>query len=197
MKQTIITVLTLATFSTMTFSPVFAKEQSVPENTQITSSSSDYSTNLNELSQYVTVENNQYVMNLPNNADIPSNVINDANAMINYSNQQIKQNNLTIDPVSKIASSSGIQTRSWGKNKVEFHWNYVRVYIDAGNLRLYYQVGVAALGGALAAVAENPLLIGAISGVTTGLGMQADKIKDGIWYDYNFILRQITQFGKQ
>ncbi|MEG2507719.1 MAG: hypothetical protein RR916_07405 [Anaerorhabdus sp.] len=80
---------------------------------------------------------------------------------------------------------------------MQFGWNYVRVYIDAGNLRLILAGGVGAVGGALAALATTVGMGAAIGGVTAILGIQASGVKDGIWFDYNFFYQRVTDCGFQ
>lgn len=73
-----------------------------------------------------------------------------------------------------------IKTRSWGKNDIEFYWNFARIYIDAGNVRLALQAGFT-----IGSVYAPARIISAVLGV---LGVASSNIKHGIWFDYNYFI---------
>ncbi|MEG0410083.1 MAG: hypothetical protein RR538_03895 [Erysipelotrichaceae bacterium] len=174
--------------------PLSAKESSIDAVAETTANNYTY---LSELDKYVSVKDNKFILNIPENVDISQEVRYAAEQQIAISNQKINENNLTIDPNTKTAHTSSISPRKWGKNDMQFGWNYVRVYIDAGNLRLILAGGVGAVGGALAALATTVGMGAAIGGVTAILGIQASGVKDGIWFDYNFFYQRVTDCGFQ
>lgn len=51
-----------------------------------------------EIFKLVSVQNNQYVLNIPNNKDIPETVVQAANTEINASNLLITKSKLIINP---------------------------------------------------------------------------------------------------
>ncbi|MDE6195557.1 MAG: hypothetical protein K2F55_01670, partial [Erysipelotrichaceae bacterium] len=80
--------------------------------------------------------------------------------------------------------------RGRGKNGIEFHWNYARIFIDAGNLSLALQIGFTA--GTIYAPANIIKL------VCGGLGIVSSRIEHGIWFDYNYFIGVLCgNFGLQ
>lgn len=58
-------------------------------------------TDINELDKYVSVENNTFVLNVPENSNISSEKVQMARQEIESVNNSIKNNNLLIDPETK------------------------------------------------------------------------------------------------
>lgn len=175
MKKLLSLLVSIMTVFSLAIMPISAKEKVVIE-----------SENYEELDRYIEVVNNEYVLNLPDNVYLENDDLANVEKMLTESNNAIRENDLTINPNTKTAILSGVQTRAWGKNDIEFHWNFVRVYIDAGNLRIALTVGVGGLGGALAFLATSGWAAGAIGAATAALGIAANNVTDGIWFDYNY-----------
>lgn len=185
MKKILSMLMSIIMMFSFSMLPTQAKEKLV-----ITSS--DY----HEVDPYIEVVDNKFVLNLPDNIYIEDENLVIINELINKSNEEIAKNNLIIDLNTKSATLSGVSTRAWGKNDIEFYWNFARVYIDAGNLRIALTVGVGGLGGVLSYLATAGWAAGAIGAVTAALGIAANNIQDGIWFDYNY-LTGINNFGFQ
>ncbi len=154
------------------------------------------SSNIQKLDPYVKVINNEFVLDLPDNIYLDENDFITTQRMIAEANKIVRENNLTIHPETKTAIIYGVQTRAWGKNDIEFHWNFARVYIDAGNLRIALTAGVGGLGGALGFLVTSGWGAAAIGAASAALGIAANNITHGIWFDYNYILG-VTACGLQ
>lgn len=161
--------------------------------------------NIQELDQFVKVENNQYVLDIPDYVIIDNNLKNNLIIKNKEINKIILEENYLINLETKIASPS-IQTRAYGVNKISFSWNSIIVRMDAGLVRLLAGLGtgvgvgvalpkIAAVFPALAAVLgkkvwAGPLLEG-IVGIVTG-DLYKGVIKDGLEIHYNFFLLKVT-----
>lgn len=88
--------------------------------------------------------------------------------------------------------------RGFGVNKITFHWNYARVYLDRNQARALFQAGLAggstALGGFLGGIG------GAAAGAAIGAYLSSvlgSYPNSGIWVDYNYYNRRVNAFGWQ
>ncbi|MDD6407521.1 MAG: hypothetical protein PUF82_05940 [Lactobacillus equicursoris] len=61
---------------------------------------------INDLDEYVEVQNNQYVLNIPSNSNFTEQEIKVAKEVIEESNENVKRKKLVIDPVTKEASET-------------------------------------------------------------------------------------------
>ncbi len=143
--------------------------------------------NLEILDPYVEVINNQYVLSIPKDVHINSSLLQQAQIMINKTNEVIQKENLTIDPVTKTAtlydSAPVFYAYKQGVNKVTFHWNRARIYLSKSTVK-------AIKGGSLGALG---FLTDYLPNVTTKLvaaillGIIGTKeVKGGLWFDYNY-----------
>lgn len=96
-----------------------------------------------------------------------------------------------VDTNNEVTTIQYKKYRAWGKNHIEFHWNYARIYIDAGNLRLAARVGLV-VGSKYYAPAA------VISSILTILNIDITKsINHGIWFDYNYFFKFQGKCGLQ
>lgn len=109
--------------------------------------------NIQELNQFVKVENNQYVLDIPDYVIIDNNLKNDLIIKNKEINKIILEENYLINPETKVASPS-IRTRAYGVNSISFIWNAVIVKMDAGLVRLLAGLGTGVgVGVALTKIA--------------------------------------------
>lgn len=170
--------------------PVFAQEKSVylENNTEKT---------YTEFDEFVIVQNNKYVLNIVDETSFNKEDLETVKLMIQKANETIIKENLIINPSNKIATPK-IATRAYGKNAIEFHWNYARIYLDAGQTKALVNAAIAggstALGGFLGKV--GGATAGAIIGgyLSTVVG---DNIKNGVWVNYNYFACRVNNFGWQ
>ena len=165
----------------------------------------------NELNQYVSVRNNQFVLTIPSGLNISSEKIQRANAEIIASNSLIKKFGLTIDTKTGVASESlslyvnPIQSRIYGKNGIlAIGWNYIRVGLDRGLVKDILSVGWGILGGGSALLAkkigipgkyatEIAGIVGAAIGAVLGNHVKAEAV----WFDFNTFTYTVSAFGYQ
>lgn len=84
---------------------------------------------------------------------------------------------------------------SAGRNDIQVHWNYVRIFIDKSNLNKYKNIGSGALGAAVGARGGVP---GAVIGsVVGGVIAEFTHFDNGMWFDFNFAMRKVTAYGWQ
>lgn len=147
---------------------------------------------------YVTVKNNQYVLNLPADNKFSKTEINEAQILIDHSNQVITQTNAVINMTTKVASLYPIQAFSYGKNDIQIHWNYARIYLNKSQTKALVSAaiggGSTALGGFLGSVG------GAAAGAAIGAyiaSIAGDNIKNGCWVDFNYFTKTVNKFGWQ
>lgn len=164
------------------------------------------------------MENNQYVLSEEVKSVVSKQDYDAAKQMISQTNKSIEKTGSVINKETKVATNSftltddGSRIKSlnksmlsksgkkyhYGVNKVTFHWNYIRVYL---NKNLAQDVAVGTLGGATALIAEYvsgaaaTFAVGAIgAAITNHVG---NSVKGGVWVDYNFLTRAVTGFGWQ
>lgn len=210
--------ITLATLGAGLFltttTPVSADTTSTNKTTlNANQNSTQYSTNkknseisqekLNKLDKYVVVQNNQYVLQTPSTNEFTTQEIKQAQQMITKANETVATNNAHIDTETKEATiptntSSGIATRSAGKNDIKIHWNYARVYLNKNQAKALTQAAISGGSTALGGFFGN--IGGAAAGAAIGgylSSVVGDNFKNGIWVDYNFYTQTINRFGWQ
>ena len=106
-----------------------------------------------------------------------------ARETIKKSNEQINNIQTTkfFDRNNKTVKTADSFSRSYGKTAIEYYWNYVRVFIDAGVINLAISSGVA-IGGVYV---PYQLVQAALSVVGVVIGTHP-IVSDGIWFDYNY-----------
>lgn len=145
---------------------------------------------------YVQVQNNQYVLELPQNMKVNKNDIDNVSSYISKANQIIAEEHLTINPNTKIATKtfedpSQVGVRSAGKNHVDVYWNYARVFLSKNSVNNIIAGGSGGLGA----------LVGFIPGVGLGAAVAigivlsivgSQQVNNGIWFDYNYLIGIFT-----
>lgn len=170
--------------------PVYAEEKSVYLD-------NNKEKNYNEFDKFVIVQNNKYVLNIVDETVFNQEDLETVKLMVEKANETIVNEDLIIDPSNKIATPR-IATRAYGKNAIEFHWNYARIYLDAGQTKALVNATIAggstALGGFFGQIggAAAGAIIGAYLSTVIG-----DNIKNGVWVDYNYFAGRVNNFGWQ
>lgn len=170
--------------------PVYAEEKSVYLD-------NNKEKNYNEFDKFIIVQNNKYVLNIVDETVFNQEDLETVKLMIEKANETIVNEDLIIDPSNKIATPR-IATRAYGKNAIEFHWNYARIYLDAGQTKALVNATIAggstALGGFFGQIggAAAGAIIGAYLSTVIG-----DNIKNGVWVDYNYFAGRVNNFGWQ
>lgn len=163
------------------------------------------SSNWNELDPYVKIQNNSFYLDLPDNVELSSELYSAVTNHLSSINEEIKENDLTIDVKTRrvYLPNQTFSTRSYGKNAVYFHWNYLEIYLDAGMVQSITTTGVGALWGLagiytpiLAAHPVITLSIGAIFSLVAN-AVASSGIKDGIVLHLNFLGGGVTYIGRQ
>lgn len=103
-----------------------------------------------EIDKYVIVKNNQFVINIPNSAKISPKVIEDAQKQLDISNKLVKDNGLTINPLTKSANITSLKTRKLPANENRLEsWGFRSIFRSnaAVNTRvnIYYNIFYGAL----------------------------------------------------
>lgn len=151
------------------------------------------SESMEELTPYIKVKNNAYVLDLPNTKTISSNLNKHIQMQLNYINNLIVKNNYVININTKVAKPRNeIQARSYGKNAVYFHWNYLELYLDAGLVQNITTSGFGALFGAgsflVPVMAAHPVItlgVGVIFALIVN-AISSANIRDGVILHLNF-----------
>lgn len=196
MKKTILTLLSAATLSTVVLPTVsvYATEKDTLEPdlnqsvVQEFNESSMAEENLETLDPYVEVINNKFVLSIPEDVHVDSELLQQAKMMINKSNEAIQNENLTIDPVTKTAtlydSAPVFYAYKQGVNKVTFHWNRARIYLSKTSVRNVKGGSLGALGflSKYLPGIKTKLVASIVFGI---IGTR--EVKGGIWFDYNYL----------
>lgn len=145
--------------------------------------SNSFEVNKNELSKVLKQDTYNKVLSQVSNT----------NSTLKKSFLSLRSNNIGISVIdtdnTKIDIIKDI-TRGRGRNAIEFHWNYARIFIDAGNIELALKVGFK-IGGIFA---PNKI----IKIVCKILGVPSYNIQHGIWFDYNYFIGVLCgNFGLQ
>lgn len=170
--------------------PVYAEEKSVYLD-------NNKEKNYNEFDKFIIVQNNKYVLNIVDETVFNQEDLETVKLMVEKANETIVNEDLIINPSNKIATPR-IATRAYGKNAIEFHWNYARIYLDAGQTKALVNATIAggstALGGFFGQIggAAAGAIIGAYLSTVIG-----DNIKNGVWVDYNYFAGRVNNFGWQ
>lgn len=170
--------------------PVYAEEKSVYLD-------NNKEKNYNEFDKFIIVQNNKYVLNIIDETVFNQEDLETVKLMVEKANETIVNEDLIINPSNKIATPR-IATRAYGKNAIEFHWNYARIYLDAGQTKALVNATIAggstALGGFFGQIggAAAGAIIGAYLSTVIG-----DNIKNGVWVDYNYFAGRVNNFGWQ
>lgn len=139
---------------------------------------------------YVSVQNNQFTLDLPHDHGFTSLEIAQAENQIQESNSMIQDGNLELDEATGAATiviDTGLE-RGEGVTKVTFHWNYARVYIARSMLIKGISAAVGAVAGMLAAKFGVPFLSDVVTKIVSGFFgiLIGELITSGIWFDLNY-----------
>ena len=158
----------------------------------------------NQLTKYVTVKNNQFILTLPSKVNVSPEIIAKAKDELNASNKVIAESGLTINPTTLVAEKivsvnpGDIQVRSYGKTGIlKVGWNYARVGLDAGLVKDILIGGVSGAAGYLGFIVSGPGAAAIVAAVAGIAGNHVGNIKNGVWFDYNIFTRGITHIGWQ
>lgn len=187
------------------------RADSEPINYNLTNISQDYS----ELDEYIVIKDNQYILELPSNITLSSDLKERINITLQESNNTIVELGLIINAETKEAihytmDNNGL-TRAYGVSSISISWNSIILKVSAGMLRSIASVitGIA-VGAAVTFVAAKiapfwPALSQTILkngwSVQFIVGLGADllsgklyqsTIKHGIEVHYNFFLFHFT-----
>lgn len=152
---------------------------------------------------FVTVENNQYVLNLPSDHSFSEKEIYAVNQQLKFSNTLIFENSAILDSETETAhiaipEQPGSMSRAVGSNWVNVYWNYISVGISRGYLRTGITASTSAVAGALATYytwGATSTFISRIVGALVG-HWASNKIHSGIWFHLNYY-SGINKYGWQ
>ncbi|MCD6633474.1 hypothetical protein LSG16_11610 [Lactococcus cremoris] len=170
-------------------SPLMANADIVSSNVTTEQISSNQASNFTDIKDhfdsYVSVKNNQYVLNLPENVQVNQNEFEQVVEQINAVNQQVQTNKLIINPVNKEIVSRASTLKSSGYTFDTFWWG-ARYYFRS-NAAVYqmdhdldnYTLGFGGVG-VLAAIFSG----GIAAAVAGAAGLYFQKMKSDLDY-YN------------
>ena len=106
--------------------PIIVNADVVSSNVTTEQISSNQASNFTDIKDhfdsYVSVKNNQYVLNLPENVQVNQNEFEQVVEQINAVNQQVETNKLIINPVNKEIVSRASASKSSGYTSGYFWW---------------------------------------------------------------------------
>ena len=178
--------------------PTFAQEKiSVTEN------------NVHDLDQFVGVENNQFVLEIPDHVIISDTLRRELIEKNSEINKVIKSENFVINPITKIAKPM-IQLRAYGVNNISFTWNSIIIKMDAGLVKIIARAaGSGTMAGVVAllktfpaiaafAIAHPVISAGSAAFATSIVGsLLASRITEGVEMHYNFYIMRVTYVKRQ
>lgn len=126
---------------------------------------------LQSLDKYVSVENNQFVLNLPENVVIDDVTYQSLVSNIAIANEEITNSNATINPVTKEITETGfVVFSSKGYRSQKFWWGERATYTNAQTNSAVKQLNVAAaqIGFGAVGLAFIPV-VGTAAGGTAGI----------------------------
>lgn len=156
--------------------------------------------------EYSEVEKKFFILPTISN-ELTSDEIKEVEDKVNVANLSLKQTlqqtnpregRILVETSNRTYVANPTAFRGFGVNKITFHWNYARVYLDRNQARALFQAGLAggstALGGFLGGIG------GAAAGAAIGAYLASvlgSTPNSGIWVDYNYYNRTVTAFGWQ
>lgn len=216
-KLTSVTLLSVTLLTTTT--PVLAStvQASTTENVNNSEATLSLSTQ-KKLDPYVKVEHNQYILSEDAKSAVSEEEYNIAKQMIEQTNTAVANTGSIINKKTKVATNQftlSDDTNSivsldkgtlatkhkkyhYGVNKVIGHWNYIRVYLNKTTARAVAAGTVSGLGALIAEYVTDGLASAAVAAITASVATLVDSgIKGGVWIDYNFLTRKVTNTGWQ
>ena len=86
----------------------------------------------------------------------------------------------------------------YGVNKVTYHWNYIRVYLNKTTTQAVAAGAVGGVGALIANYVSGGLATFAVGAISSSVSaLVGSSIKGGVWVDYNFLARTVTSCGWQ
>lgn len=200
-------ILSLLSASSLLFSlssPIYAANTT---NNHALYSSDTISDQLEKLDPYITVKNNNFVLDLPDNITLSKKLENQVLESLKSTNQFINENNYEIGSDKVARPRNEAITRTYGKNAFYLHWNYFEIWMEAG---LTKNLAIAGTTGAIAAIAvaippfaewitANPAIGAGLVAFASSLipNLVGDMANNGIIVHYNWIIQKITYIGLQ
>ncbi|MBC1814094.1 MULTISPECIES: hypothetical protein [Listeria] len=121
--------------------------------------------------------------------------VEETNKQLRLAENNIDEEAYAVTPsgdVSSVSNGSKIMLHKAGVTRVDYHWNYCRIKISAGALKFAVSGGIA-LSGVYA-----PAKIVRAACAIAGLSVSSIKFKNGVWFDYNYLIGVLTgNAGKQ
>lgn len=167
--------------------PVFA------DNTSRRFDLNNTSLSMNELTPYIKVINNNYVLELPKDISLSDDLKFKVESVLKMSNKTINERGLTIDPISKQAYEIYGFRSANSKNYtgLSWNWNYVRVYLDSKIFASLFSLSGNALVEGAKKAAERAgfagfwINVGAFA-IKLVVGYVSTSYPNGIYIDLNY-----------
>lgn len=180
--------LATLTLGTIFTSPIIANADVATEkNTNFSNDQTNISQNIvNKSNPYISFNKstNKFTIDSTLKSIINSKDYKNVTNQVKMTNQQlevaINDNETTIRVSDTDGSTINLYnptTRKAGKNDVDFHWNYARIYLSKQTVNnISTGVTIAGIWIPAARVAD----------VLATLGVIGSTVKNGIWFDYNY-----------
>lgn len=85
-----------------------------------------------------------------------------------------------------------------GVNKVTYHWNYIRVYLNKNLTQVVAGGAVGGVGTLIASYVTGGAATFAVGVISSSVDvLVTNGIKGEVWVDYNFFTGTVTGFGWQ
>lgn len=151
--------------------------------------------------EFVSVENNQYILTLPSDHSFTENEISTVEKQLLFSNRLVFENQVALDAETEeaiISIPDGSMTRGIGSTYVKIYWNYINVGIARHVLRGGITAGASAIAGSIAAYYTMGAASTFVARVVGGMvgAYAANKIHSGIWFHLNYAYG-INNYGWQ
>ena len=170
-----------------------------------------------KLDPYVKVEHNQYVLSESAKNVVSAEEYRVAQQMIEQSNTVVANSGSVINRKTKVATNDftlsdensvvslnkGTLATSrsryhYGVNKVTYHWNYIRVYLNKNLTQAVASGAVGGVGTLIASYVTGGAATFAVGVISSSVDvLVTNGIKGGVWVDYNFFTGTVTGFGWQ
>lgn len=185
------------------------------DSVEIHYSKDNISESYTELDKFISIINNEFVLDLPEYITLSDDVSRDVLRTLADSNAMISDLDIAIDPETQVAKhytmDVGGLSRAVGVSSINIYWNYINLKVSANMLRSIAGVITGILVGAAAAplaakiapfwpalattITNNGWAVQFIVGLGTDLlsGMLYQNIiKHGIEVHYNFLMFNFT-----
>ncbi|QBR46760.1 hypothetical protein [Leuconostoc kimchii] len=196
-----LTFASVISFSVISPVTVAFASQNVSSGAKVASNEDTATDNYSKYDKYVKVVDNRYVLSIPNDVKIDEATITKINTQLVEVNATVDESGVKINPVTKVAiinspvTGNTMLRYSAGRNGFEVHWNYVKIFISRTDLNKFKNIGSGALG---AWIGARGGVAGAVIGAAVG-GIIAEygSFPGGMWFNYNYFYRSVTNYGWQ